>query len=188
MVYKIEGIKLLINQETNGEGENIRTAKKKLKIPKIVKERIWQRLQTLLEKTIMEFVTFLQVLIEDNPSMWHLKKAGLRCVDSIDKTLNYWKIKEKYLVSDPIITYEFGMFFKDVLNMEKEGTEIIEDALILLRRVDKMKQDLVNIDWREDLSFIKEGCAILRYNQFVRNNFFFPFFFNFNFFSGWKQT
>lgn len=59
------------------------------------------------------------------------------------------------------------MFFNDVLHIE-DGVEIIERSLSLLQKEDKKRQELTNIRFWDDIDRVKEGCAILKYDKYVK--------------------
>ena len=140
----------------------------RLKVPKMVKERITIQMHKHLEKATTDFMGLWQTVNEENSKINKISFAVKQAHKNISNSRSFWAKNFKYLSSLPRLQELYGRFLKDVLDQKDDGTRLIQEAMISLRRQSIEKVMLKNVGYLAEISGFSMPSFVLMKSASVR--------------------
>ena len=146
---------------TNQDSSTSAGSGSKLKVPKLIKERITLQMHKNLEKATSEFMGLWQIVNEENPAIDKINSRVKKAHKHISISRLFWTKNLKYLRSLPRLQELYGRFLKDVLDQGDEGSELINEAVKTLRRQSLEKLLLKNLSYLSEISNFPIPCFVV---------------------------
>ena len=112
----------------------------RLKIPKVLKERLTTQLYSNLEKACTEFMYLWQTIEDENPQISKIFNFSKNSYSYISLCIEYWEKNKRYFKQLLGPQEAYGRFLKQVVDLKKEGGAILKEACFNYKK--RIKQDL----------------------------------------------
>ena len=138
------------------------TTKKRLKIPKILKEKLLSELYRLMETACTDYMLLWQSIEHENGQISKLAISLEKSQESIKSVLSFYEKNRRYLVGALRAQQVFGRFLKDVIGQKVEGKKLIQEALDRVLKGLRQHGDVKRVAFDADLDGFGTPCLILR--------------------------
>ena len=136
--------------------------KLKLRVPKLLRERLQNELYRLLERATTEYMYFWQLIQDENPPISKLYSSLKESQIWIRRSLDFWSKNEKYLRLMISAQEIYGRFLKEIVFQREEGERIINEAVMSLKKNSQFKTQVANLDFLEDIGNMEGACLIIK--------------------------
>ena len=176
IVYKIVKLQELIEKEEQETFDIIETQNKskqnsrrsnKLKIPKVVQEKLISEFFERMEHSTSELTYLWQTMAGESPEIVKIDSGIKDSQKGIIECLDFYQKNAKFIQDNCSVLDVYGQYLRDVLGRKEEGGEIVKKALNSFKQLNKQRLKIQNIQVETDISQFSLPCFRIRYSTEV---------------------